>query len=214
MSAMANAKLWPGQIEEGLFTLEQLRALSSVARAEVFWAFSSLEPRSTKEVAAAIRRTPPTVRYHTNELIKVGLLLAVETRKRRSRTEEAYVHRLARGYTPRPPFSKEYREEMNRGLGAILRSIEQERAAALVVCNEDGDYYNWISFRHIYVRLRPEKIAEMRKKLHEVIYMYLDDDDPDGIAMHGVGYLAPVVSESRSRYMELTGNELANGDEE
>src|SRR5687767_4085828 len=116
----------PGQVLTANFSLVQVRALSSVARSEVFWAFSPTEPRSANDVAAALRRTPPTVRYHVNELIKADMLLAVETRRRRSRTEEAYVHRIVRGYTPAPPYDKEYLEEMHRGLAAIFRHAERE----------------------------------------------------------------------------------------
>jgi hypothetical protein len=103
MSFMPSAELWPGQVDRAIFTLAQVRALSSVVRSEVFWAFSAFEPRSTNEVATAIRRTSPTVRYHVNELLKADMLIAVETRKKRSRIEEAYVHKMVRGYTPAPP---------------------------------------------------------------------------------------------------------------
>jgi hypothetical protein len=209
MSSMPVPELWPGQDEEIIFNLVQLRALSSVARSEVFWAFSNIEPRSTNEVAVAIRRTSPTVRYHVNELLKANMLLAVETRKRRSRTEEAYVHSFVKGYTPRPPFEKEYIDEMNRGLSGILRSLEKERAAGMLVANEEPSYYQIMQFRHEFLRLGPKEIQELRKKLADLIYEYDDKQDPNGVSIHLAGFMAPVYWESQAKYFELTGKQLA-----
>lgn len=211
---MPPTKLWPGQVEKGYFTLDQVRALSSVVRAEVFWAFSGVEPRSTNDVAEAIRRTAPTVRYHVNELLKANLLMVAETRKKRSRTEEAYVHRTIWGYTPRPPFDKEYLAQMNRGFASIMKAMDKERAAALIVSNEELAYYDGTVFRHAFLRLSPEKINEMREKLNKVVYEYLDDEDEEGMAMHIVGFMAPVMMESRRKYKELTGRELISHDHE
>jgi len=205
---MPSSKLWPGQVEKGFFTLEQVRALSSVARAEVFWAFTGAEPRSTNDVAEAIGRAAPTVRYHVNELVKADLLLVAETRKRHSRTEEAYVHKLLWGYTPRPPMDREYLVEVMRGFASIMKAMELERTAALLVSNEDQPFYDNTAFRHAFVRLSPAKMADLRAKLEKVVYEYRDDEDDEGIVVHIVGFMAPVILESRRRYKELAGRDL------
>lgn len=205
---MPTNELWPGQVQKAYFTLDQVKALSSLVRSEVFYAFSATEPLSSGDVATATHRTAPTVRYHVNELIRVGLLIPVETRKKRSRTEEAYVQAMVDGYTPRPPFEKEYLEEMHRGFGAILRGIERERASALAVANEDAEFYNLTNFRHTFLKLTPERAAELRKKLNAVVLDFLEDQDPNAIALHAVTYMSPLPSESRKRYREVTGKDL------
>ena len=116
-------KRWPGQIERGILDLAQVRALASPARAEVYYAFSAEEPLSTNEVAVSLRRAAPTVRYHVNELMKAGLLLDVESRKRHARTESAYVHAMVYAFTARPPYEPEYLEEIHKGFEAILRTM-------------------------------------------------------------------------------------------
>jgi hypothetical protein len=204
--------IWPGQIEKANFSLDQVRALSSVARSEVFWAFSPTEPRSANEVAQAIRRSSPTVRYHINELIKADMLFSVETRRRRSRTEEAYVHRIVKGYTPPPPYSQDYLTEMHRGLAAIFRHAEREREALLVTGNEDPDFARKHIFRHAYLRLGPEKVAKLNQEMVELIYRYWDQEDPEGISMHLFGFTCPTLGESQERFLATTGKEITPGE--
>lgn len=201
-------------MEKLFFTLDQVRALSSAVRAEVLWAFSPVEPRSTNEVAEAIQRTAPTVRYHVNELLKVGLLIVAETRKKRSRTEEAYVTKMHWGYTPRPPFEKDYMAEMHRGLASVFKALEKERAAGLVVSNEDVTYYDNIGFQHSFMRLSPDKIRTIRAKIAELVNAEVDEEDENGIAVHIAGFVAPVFTESRHRYRELTGREIQGREED
>jgi len=211
---MPPPKLWPGQVEKAFFTLEQVRALSSAVRAEVLWAFSSVEPRSTNEVAEAIQRTAPTVRYHVNELLKADLLIVAETRKKRSRTEEAYVHKISWGYTPKPPFEKEYMAQMHRGLSSIFKAMDKERAMALVTSNEETSYYDNTAFQHTFVRISPAKIALIRQKIFDLVDILVDEDDEHGVAVHIAGFMAPVVMESRRKYKSLTGRELDLADRE
>jgi hypothetical protein len=206
-------RIWPGQVEEGNFSLTQVRALSSVARSEVFWAFSPTEPRSANEIASLIRRTRPTVRYHVNELIKADMLVAVQTRRRRSRTEEAYVHRIVRGYTPGPPYDKDYLAEMHRGLAAIFRHTEREREACLITGNEEPAYGVNHSFRQAYLRLSPEKIEILKKELSDVIYKYWGNEDAEGTMVHVMGLICPTLAESQDRFRTLTGKEITGSDE-
>jgi DNA-binding transcriptional ArsR family regulator len=205
---MRDSARWPGQIEEAYFTLEQVRALSSTIRSEVFWTFSYQEPYSTSDVAKMLMRSAPTVRYHVNELLKADLIYPVETRKRRSRTEEAFVHRIVRPYTPRPPYDEAYRHEVDRGLSAILRSAERERRAFLDLAQVDDSTHDLHLFRQAYIRLKPEKVAQLRKRLIDVLYEFIPDNDPEGIRMHVMGYLAPVFGESERLFEEKTGRKL------
>ncbi|HLO99686.1 MAG TPA: helix-turn-helix domain-containing protein, partial [Fimbriimonas sp.] len=86
------AELFPGQVERIDLTIEQVRVLSSEIRNEVFYSYQKREPRSVAEVANGLGKSAQTVHYHTNELADAGLLIAVEERKVRSRTEKLYVH--------------------------------------------------------------------------------------------------------------------------
>ena len=204
---MAERTYWPEQIGFGIYSLEQVKALSSAVRAEVYWSFAGEQPKSTLEIAQMLKRSPSTVRYHTNELIKAGLLIAVETRKRRSRTEEAYVHKIVEGFTAKAPWEPEYMEEVNRGFDSILRGMSRERRLAYEVSNLDHEFYNNIFYNRYTVRLTPQNIAKLRKKLRDIMVEFDQLDDPKGMRMQFSAYMAPDRSESMARYHELTGKE-------
>lgn len=205
---MKRAELWPGQIERAYLDLDQVRALASVVRSEVYWAFQTLEPMSTNDVAKVLRRAAPTVRYHVNELLKVDLLLAVETRKRRSRTEDAYVHRIAKAFTPPPPYDEDYLAEMNRGFAAILRAMERERASALATANEFPTFYENTLFRQSVIRVSPERIPELRQELADIISKYSKANDEQGTLVRITTYMAPLFGESERQFRETTGRDL------
>ncbi|HRF59514.1 MAG TPA: helix-turn-helix domain-containing protein [Fimbriimonadaceae bacterium] len=205
---MSRTDLWPGQIDEAYLDLNQVRALASVVRSEVYWAFQTAEPLSTGDVARLLRRAAPTVRYHVNELLKVDLLLAVETRKRRSRIEDAYVHRIARAFTPRPPYDEEYLAEMNRGFAAILRAMERERASALTAANEDPPFYEHTFFRQTVIRIAPDRLRELRQELADLVTRYGKVRDEDGTLVRVAAYMDPLIGESERHFRTITGREL------
>lgn len=205
---MPPVKLWPGQEEVVTFDLAQLKSLSSIARSEVFWAFSATDPKSTTDIAAVISRTAPTVRYHVNELVKANMLVVAGTRKRRSRTEELYVHKFHWGYTSRPPNEPEYVDEINRGFGAICRAMDRERAASTIVGNIDLPFDQRNHFVHAFIKLGPEKTKELSKRLRELISEYDKMEDENADVLHISTFFAPVLQVSQRRYRELTGEEL------
>lgn len=209
MASMPPVKLWPGQEEVVTFDLAQLKSLSSIARSEVFWAFSATDPQSTTDIAAAISRTAPTVRYHVNELVKANMLVVAGTRKRRSRTEELYVQKFHWGYTKRPPYDAEYMEEINRGFGAICRAMDRERAAATIVGNMDLPFYEKNHFVHAFIKLGPEKAKELSKRLRDLVSEYDKMEDEGEDVLHISTFFAPVLQVSQRRYRDLTGEELS-----
>lgn len=204
---MADRIFWPGQIGYGIYTLEQVKALASSVRAEVFWSFAADRPLSTLEIAQMLKRSPSTVRYHANELIKADLLMVVETRKRRSRTEEAYVHRIVEGFTARPPWEPNYMEEVNRGFDSILRGMSRERRLSYEVSNLDPDFYSNIFYNRYTVRLSPANIAKLRKKMRDLMVEFDQLDDPKGMRIEYSAYMSPDRGESMLRYQQLTGKE-------
>lgn len=211
---MAQKTRWPGQVEQIEFDLAQVTAIASVARSEVFWAFGSDVPLSVADVARAIGKSAQTVRYHVNELLEVDLLMVAETRKRRSRIEEAYVHRALGNYTSKPPFSKEYSRQMIRGYRALMRSMSAERAALIRLERVDPEMNVYDALRYWTLHLTPAGAARVKKRLYDIIAEIEDEEDPGGIRVHVGTYMAAALSETRAIYQKLMGQPMPSEDDE
>ena len=189
--------IWKGQVDVLEFNLDQVTAIASQARSEVFWAFGSETPMSAQEIAKEIGKSAQTVRYHINELVRVGLLMPVEHRKRRSRIEEAYVH-PARGlyFKSQPGLSEEYVQQMDRGFQAMARFMGQERDAIVRLRNIDFDYNVFQVFVTYTVRFKPEKAARVKQMLLELLDDAEEMGEDDGLRTKVAVYMSLSLGES------------------
>src|SRR5258708_36783471 len=69
---------------------EQLASLASPARSEVFVAIRSLRKASIREVAEYMRRSPESLYYHINALLKAGLIQETDKRPTKRKPEAIY----------------------------------------------------------------------------------------------------------------------------
>lgn len=205
---MSNRLHWPGQQPKTLFTLDQVRAIGSASRSEVFWTYSPQVPMSVQEVAVAIKKSPQSVRYHTNDLLKADLVFPVMLRKKRSRTEEAYVWRAIDYSTPAPPHTSEYLAEMIRGYRAIMRQRDRDREAALHLINEFPDLHLIDLFWLLNVRLTPDTLPVIRTKLKKFIQELEELDTETGNRTTFYFGAAPNIGATRQLYQDLTGKPL------
>lgn len=207
--ANGHQPIWPGQVDLIEFNLEQARAIASSSRSMVFWTYNSRTPLSVAEVGKIIGKSAQSVRYHTNELLKVGLLLVAETRRKHARTEEAYVSAAIRMVTLGPPVSPEYDMERRRGFQSMWRRFDRDRAAAFQL--EDVDKTSRLP-HHFWVetaRLSPEDLRQFRIESTELVEKYAALDREDGIRASLVALSVPVFNESAQRYLKATGKKLA-----
>lgn len=169
---------------------------------------------STAEVAAALGKKPTAVRYHVNELVKVGLIIPVETRKRRSRIEEAYVHKAVESYSRQFPLDDEYVRQVNRGFNAILRHMSKERAAAMNAKNVAPDAPISTMYIRQNLRLTPETAREIGSKLIDVIEEAKGRANDDGLRYHLGVYMTSELSVSRDVFEKATGKEMKESNDE
>lgn len=163
---------------------------------------------SVQEVAIAIKKSPQSVRYHTNDLLKVDLIFPVVLRKKRSRTEEAYVWRAIDYSTPAPPHASEYLAEMIRGYRAIMRQRDREREAALHLINEFPDLHLVDLFWLSNVRLTVGALPAIRAKLKKFIQELEEMDTESGHRTTFYFGAAPNIGATRQIYHDLTGKPL------
>ncbi len=218
---MSKETYWPGQIPELEFNLEQIKAIAPSSRSEVFWAYQSKEPLSVNEVGKLVGKSAQAVRYHTNELLRIGLLLAVETRKRHSRTEDLYVTRAINFYTALPPVSAEYAEEKRRGFQSVWRQFDRDRAATNILENLEPAKGQMSHFRRTTLRLKREDVERFKAMANALIDEFVGLDCEEGTRTTLVTFNCPVFGESDRAYRQLTGRSLhselkrgASGEEE
>ncbi len=208
---MADRTLFPGQQEQLTYNYEQLLALTSVARTSVLWGFNENKPLSVAEVARLIGKSPQSVHAHVNKLVEVGLLIAVETRKKRSRTEKAYVYAARELFTPNPPYTAESRLALSARFAALMRQSVREMTLAHSVMELDPSFQAYTFSRFYNVMVTEEEARAIRRFLQETLVAASRMSKGDGARVTLACLMLPAVGESTARYRELTGEGI--GDE-
>lgn len=208
---MADRTLYPGQQEQLTYNYEQLLALTSVARTSVLWGFNENKPLSVAEVAQLIGKSPQSVHAHVNKLVEVGLLIAVETRKKRSRTEKAYVYAARELFTPQPPYTREAREALSVRFAALMRQSVREMTLAHSVMELDPAFQAYTFSRFYNVMVTEEEARAIRRFLQETLVAASRMSKGEGARVTLACLMLPAVGESTARYRELTGEGI--GDE-
>lgn len=195
---MSPTPRFPGQEELIRFDLEQVKALASPQRNEVFWAFNKDDPTPVAAIATALGKSAASVHYHVHELVRVGLLMSVGTRKQRSRIEQLYVHAAAdfigRGVTA----PKEYRRYIYEGFAAMARAMTRENLALHRALDEDPNIVGFHSYNRRSLRLTVEDARELRRRLNEVVDRFEDSSDPEHAKrVTVIAYISPTMAESK-----------------
>lgn len=202
-----DSQRFPGQVEVIYFTLAHVRSLTSAARSDVFWSFAADEPMSASDIAHALGKSPSSVHYHIGELVKSGLILDVDSRRKGARTERLYVH-AALEFFSMPTKDKEYRDEVSRGFNAITRQMARERAMALETIGRVPDSGLVSLFQRTSLRLSPEGAQVVFRRLQEFYRELLTYDEGEGNRFHISIHMNPNTQTSRSVYESVHGTEI------
>lgn len=211
---MADRALFPGQVEQLTYNHEQLLALTSVARTSVLWGFNENKPLSVAEVASLIGKSPQSVHAHVNKLVEVGLLIPVETRKKRSRTEKAYVYAARELFTPEPPYSPATRLALSAKFTALMRQMVREMTLAQQVMEHDASFRAYTFSRFYNVMVTEEEAWTIRRFLQEALLGASRMTQGEGARVTLSCLMLPAIGESEERYRELTGESLGGDDHE
>lgn len=211
---MANTPLFPGQAERLYYTLEQLRATTSVARSAVLWGFNEHTPLSVAEVARVIGKTPQCVHTHVKKLVDVGLLIAVETRKKRSRTEKAYVFAARDLFTPPQPCPPEFIALMNERFANFMRNAIREMELARSVMQHDPTYDAFTIMRYYNIIVTEEEARVIRAYMLSCMKKANEMHSGEGRRVTLTFAMLPAIGESLQYYQELTGESLLDSSRE
>lgn len=197
---MPAKKGFPGQSSKTVFSLEQAKSLSSAIRTEVFWSFNQDEPLSVSEVASALGKSAQTVHYHTNELVKVGLLMPAGSRRRRARTETLYVHASRNFIGQGPAAPPEYRQYVIKAFSAIARAMVREETALHRVYDlGDASISHFSAYKRETLRLAPRDADELRRRLYAVVddMRQFETTGDDSVRVNVAIFMKPTQGESK-----------------
>jgi DNA-binding transcriptional ArsR family regulator len=140
----------------------EARALASTMRLRILRVCLG-EPRTNKEIAAALGKDPATILHHVRTLVDTGFLATQPVRRGTRGSRE--IPYLATG--------KSWRMETPAKDSAMLNAFLEEVALVPV---EDVDLLR------IGLRLSKERREELSSRLTKLMEEYFENPDPDGPA--------------------------------
>lgn len=192
--------LWPGQVEDLYYDLDQVRTLCSPIRSLVFWSLDSYEAKSATDVATEIGKTAQTVRYHLSALLKLDLIMPLTTRKKRSRTETLYVRKARRSLT-RADAGQEYNRYIVRSIKLETQKIIREVAHFYGYREHDLPKRAFSGYRHFQMRLTAERAKNLENDLRMLLQNAAesqDADDGDAAEVHAFSIIVPTLPQTRA----------------
>ena len=165
-------------------TLDELRAVSHPLRIEILKQLIE-RPMTTSEVAEALGEKPSKLYYHVAELEKFELIQVVETRQKGNLTEKLYRPR-ADDFVVDPAL---FQREGPEGAEVLCQSVSALLDAALLDLRRlarrgflAGARLDQVQRTHVAVRQSPAKIAELRRRLRDLLEEFNSQHDPEGAA--------------------------------
>lgn len=187
------------QIDRLVLNLEQAECLTSEVRNEVFWAFSPRNPMSVAEVARGLGKSAQTVHYHANELLRVGLLLAVDTRQSRSRTETLYVHKGCGTVDQGAQGSREHNAMRAKSFRFTAKRLVAETDAMYDAVADDPSRFVHDAFYRGNFFLSPAQSERLRNRMHELLLeIAREPAEPGAARIHVMLYARPTLGQSRA----------------
>jgi hypothetical protein len=189
----------PRNLIPEFMSLEQVECLASPQRAEVYWCFEAVTPKSIAEIAAETGSSASATTYHVNYLCKVNLLKPAGERKKRSRTEILYVLTSPTGFQSHGSSApEEYRQRVLEGFAAIIRMMLREREELNKVYNVAPEMGAFSTVRRFIYRISPERAIAFKESITQQFReLNAEPPDPDGVKVAYSFFMNPVLSESK-----------------
>jgi len=148
-------------------TREEARALSHPLRLRIL-RLCLYEARTNKELAEALVADPSSTLYHVRTLVRTEFLVAEDERRGKRGAKEIPYRATGKSWTL----------DVGSDVPVQVAALDAHRAELLAA----GPGAVLTSSR-LGVRLGPRKLAELRRRLHEIAVEFADADDPEGEAM-------------------------------
>lgn len=153
---------------------------------------------SIAEIGAELGKSSQTVHYHVNALVKVGLLMAVDDRKKHARKEKLYVRNSLYAYDMGPSGSREYHAFQAKSFGALMRSATRDVELGLDLVTDQPEVYEYLVMRRKLLRASKMQIETLKKKIFDLFTEVLEEDDGEPkIQIQSVAMIYPTQGQIR-----------------
>ncbi|MCA9969435.1 MAG: helix-turn-helix transcriptional regulator [Anaerolineales bacterium] len=165
--------------------LETLKVIADPLRMDIMAAVLH-QPRTVKEIAAAVEREPSKLYYHVNLLEKHGLIIVVETRVVSGIIEKQYraaAHSIEidkRLLTPDTAGDENLELMLSTIFDATKADLRRSFRAGVVQLEKDTP--DRALLFHARLRLTAAQYAELQQQLEAILQTYNDKSDADPAA--------------------------------
>ncbi|MEQ8768469.1 MAG: helix-turn-helix domain-containing protein [Planctomycetota bacterium] len=158
----------------------QLAEVVSPVRHQILRLLSALGAASARELAEHLGRQAESLYYHLRALEKVGLIEIAEVRRVGRHKEKTYrpIARYLR--TDPDQVDPDYLAAMQRSAAALLRLTERQLQSALEHQRDAGvTRHPAFRIQQLQVRLKPKVVAELNRRLNDLLQFIAESDDPE-----------------------------------
>ncbi|MBI1334787.1 MAG: hypothetical protein GC165_18120 [Armatimonadetes bacterium] len=163
-----------GQVASLRLNAEQIHTLISSPCSEVFDALSAIEPRSAREVASDIDRSPASVGEQLAKLLDVKLIIPAGTRKRRSRTEALYVHAGMATQLFLNDLTSDGIEQYKLRFKSQMRQAERQHDAVYGAVANDPSYTDFLIYKYHTLFVDRERALRLKLAIAELQSLILE----------------------------------------
>ncbi len=148
-------------------TREEARALSHPLRLRIL-RLCLYEARTNKELALALNADPSSTLYHVRTLVKTDFLEPEKERRGKRGAKEIPYRATGKSWTL----------DVGSDVSVQVAALDAHRAELL-----DAGPEAVLASSRLGVRLSPQKLAELQRRLGELAHEFADEDTPDGQAV-------------------------------
>lgn len=178
-----------------LLTHNQLQALASPMRSDAFQRFRAWRKASVSDISDEMECSPESLAYHVRTLVKVGLLVPVETRPTKRRSEVVYQASALNYRLPTQAEDKVGHQLSHKVVTTGLRQTARnfQRVSSAIARGEPG-FADKLHVIRMQVRLKSEDATKFRNLIDEAVRFAKGAESPaeeDADVLYWMSLVAP-----------------------
>jgi len=183
-----------------ILSYEQLEALASPMRSEVFQRVRALGTASVSDVATELNSSPESIAYHFRLLVKVGLLRSIEKRPTKRRAEVVYEPSSTSYRLPNQSEDSEGHKLSHKVVVATLRQTARNFSRVSEAINDDQpELSTKLHIIRSHIRLNIQDREKFFDLIDQAERFARDASDPDSHDAEALNWLSLVTPKLKTK---------------